>query len=782
MTSRRLETTWRSFRALLGATAATAITDAQLLARFVAHREEAAFAELVRRHGALVHGVCRRVLGNAHDADDAFQATFLVLSHKAASVRNGDCLASWLHGVALHTAISHKRSILRRKEQGLPENMPQSETDDVSWREVLRLLDEELARLPEQFRQPLILCYLEGKTRDEAADELGWSPTTFRGRLERARERLRRRLERRGLTLSAALLATLAVHRSEAATFSLTKASAPATTLATEVLRTMFMAKMKSVLVWCIAVLFISAGVGATAYHCVAVEPGAATEAKSPPTTKKSATPPEKDGIVKDYQAHLEQFRLTITLRPQQQDNSEARYPVSELRLHVSADRIAEQGSKSTVFARITEEQAAKIVEVLARDNFFRDSVADPERLTPPKGNYVELWASYRKDDDSPAVKRWHMLDWDAHLIQQLEALRQCVDGEAARHLDTLLQLLKDDMKQEDKANLLTIAAVDDLDALRVVSERQDKRQVVGENKQPEIEKYVLDGVLPFDAWPKDLSNEQLKLRADGLKLAQTWLLKRVVQFQATRGPRVGDVIRYAAGPTRVAQEWKGQTPAELFAKDAFHINVLLIQEGYSPFVHMESSRWDKNTLTCYESAEQYAKLHQKGIWKDAEFAERLKKIAEKRRVEANAVNTAVEIPDALIAEMLQKDPFASQLLREQSALEKELAAFRERLINPEKNAQYQHLRNRLEELQQQVLARRAELAAKNFEELLKKDPKVVALETKIRSLEMEVAEWHRLAAEPEKQARYQLALQAIAEAQSELLKLRAELRGRLQK
>jgi RNA polymerase sigma factor (sigma-70 family) len=624
-----LGNTWRRVRSLLGARAGAA-TDAQLLACFATNRDEAAFAEIVRRYGSLVHGVCRRILGNPHDADDAYQATFLILSRKPTGLRKVESLSSWLHGVALRVAIRLKRNLLRRKDRApLAVDVPQTETDDVSWGEVQRLLDEELARLPEQFRQPLILCYLEGKTRDEAADELGWSPSTFRGRLERARQRLRWRLERRGLTLSAALLATLAASRSDAAPFSLTKASAPATSLATEVMRSMFMAKMKSMLLWCIAVLFVSAGVGATAYRCVAVEPGEPRETSAPKATKPTAepakppTPPEEDGVVKDYKAHLDRFRLTITLRPEQLDNLDQRYPVSDLRLRVWNGPIAEPGGKGTVIDQITKEQAAKIIDVLVRDNFFRDSVSDWERLKPPKGDHIVLHASYHIGDEPQVVQRIHALDWDLHMVQQLEAIRQCVDGEAARHLDKMLQSLADLRSLGDNDKLLLIEAVDDLDILK------GSKIETGVNAKKKPVFLSLDAVLPFREWPEKLTDEQSKLRKDGLKLAKKWLENQTVEFSPTEPlSRCGDLVRYVGGPTKVAQAWQGQTPAELSKQYAFHINVLLIQEGYSPFVAREDRNWDKRLRVCYESAEAYAELHKKGVWKDPEFAQQLKTIA----------------------------------------------------------------------------------------------------------------------------------------------------------
>jgi RNA polymerase sigma factor (sigma-70 family) len=182
--------------------------DRQLLERFVARRDEDAFAELVARHGPLVYGVCRRVLRDAHDAEDVFQAAFLVLARKAASIRKPESLPCFLHGVAYRLAIkarveAEKRSIHER-QAALPR---EAEEIDLSWYEVRALIDEELQRLPEKQRLPLVLCYLEGLTQDEAARRLGWPRGTLKRRLEVGRERLRIRLTRRGVTLGAGLFA-----------------------------------------------------------------------------------------------------------------------------------------------------------------------------------------------------------------------------------------------------------------------------------------------------------------------------------------------------------------------------------------------------------------------------------------------------------------------------------------------------------------------------------------------------------------------------------------------
>jgi RNA polymerase sigma factor (sigma-70 family) len=209
MAPSRLHNVVHHLRTLAGGEA-EALPDGDLLARFAARREEAAFAALVQRHGPMVFGVCRRVLNSSHDAEDAWQATFLILARKAGTVRKQGSVASWLHGVALRVSSKVREREGRRAQAALPDDLPaEAAGDELTWGEVRRVLDEELQRLPERFRRPLVLCYLEGKTRDEAAGELGWSPTTFRGRLDTAREQLRRRLNRRGIALPAALLAAV---------------------------------------------------------------------------------------------------------------------------------------------------------------------------------------------------------------------------------------------------------------------------------------------------------------------------------------------------------------------------------------------------------------------------------------------------------------------------------------------------------------------------------------------------------------------------------------------
>jgi RNA polymerase sigma factor (sigma-70 family) len=191
--------------------------DRDLLERYLTHRDEEAFSALVHRHGAMVLGTCRRLLSCEQDAEDAWQATFLLLACRGKTIRKRNHLAGWLHSVASRVARKLRGNQRHRSAEALPEMATRDAAPDVGWREVQALLDEELERLPEQYRAPILLCYLEGRTRDEAARQLGWSLATLRGRLERARERLRWRLTRRGVTLSAPLLGASLVGPASAA-------------------------------------------------------------------------------------------------------------------------------------------------------------------------------------------------------------------------------------------------------------------------------------------------------------------------------------------------------------------------------------------------------------------------------------------------------------------------------------------------------------------------------------------------------------------------------------
>jgi RNA polymerase sigma factor (sigma-70 family) len=195
-------------------------TDGELLEAFLAQRDEAAFEALLRRHGPMVLGVCQRTLQNPHDAEDAFQATFLVLVRKASTIRPREMIGNWLYGVACRTAMKARAMNTRRrvKESNVQEIARPTNGVEVADDKVLTLLDEEISRLPDKYRAPVVLCELEGKSRKEVAGLLGVPEGTLSWRLASARKMLGRRLSRRGVTFSTgALAAALSVNTGSAA-------------------------------------------------------------------------------------------------------------------------------------------------------------------------------------------------------------------------------------------------------------------------------------------------------------------------------------------------------------------------------------------------------------------------------------------------------------------------------------------------------------------------------------------------------------------------------------
>ncbi|MBA4067130.1 MAG: hypothetical protein C0501_26175 [Isosphaera sp.] len=186
------------------------VPDPELVGRFVADRDGAALAALLRRHGPMVYNLCHRVLRNPQDAEDAYQATFLVLARKAHALTARESVGNWLYGVAYRTALKARTAAARRsrREAAAPVREPAGPLAELTVHEAQAIVDQELARLPDKFRAPLVLCCLEGLTRDEAAQQLGWPAGLLKSRLEQGRELLRGRLVRRGLTLSAGLFST----------------------------------------------------------------------------------------------------------------------------------------------------------------------------------------------------------------------------------------------------------------------------------------------------------------------------------------------------------------------------------------------------------------------------------------------------------------------------------------------------------------------------------------------------------------------------------------------
>jgi RNA polymerase sigma factor (sigma-70 family) len=299
---------------------ASLLSDQELLGRFVDRQDRAAVAALVKRHGPMVRGVCMRLLRRESDADDAFQATFLILLRQARSIRKRRSLGSWLYGVAFRTAQKAKTDAAQRRarERQVKSTSPDEPWREVAWREICATLDEELQALSEQYRAPLVLCYLEGRTRDETAQQLGWSLRTLQRRMERGREILRARLTRRGLTLSIGLLASaLSEHGTAAplpapllnltvkAVLSLTGraaaaglSSGPAAALAKEVLKAMYISKLTTLATILVAAALGVTGAGLCSFRTTAAEQAdnnaeaLATFAQQTDTKERKATAP----------------------------------------------------------------------------------------------------------------------------------------------------------------------------------------------------------------------------------------------------------------------------------------------------------------------------------------------------------------------------------------------------------------------------------------------------------------------------------------------------------
>jgi RNA polymerase sigma factor (sigma-70 family) len=281
------------------------LTDRQLLERFALQHDEAAFAALVRRHGRMVLGVCRRVLRHEQDAEDAFQAAFLVLARQTGAVRKGEAVGSWLFRVAYRAALkmraaARKRRLVERRAPAVPRA---ADLTEMPLWELRAILDEELRRLPEKYRAPAVLCYLEGNTQEEAACRLGWTLRAVKSRLERARQLLRTRLGRRGLALSGGLLGACLAENALAAAlpstlvngtargalcFAAERAavagpiSKAAVAVAEGVIRTMALTKAKTLATVLLVLGVVGAGAGVGIMHTLADGRPAGTRQSAP--------------------------------------------------------------------------------------------------------------------------------------------------------------------------------------------------------------------------------------------------------------------------------------------------------------------------------------------------------------------------------------------------------------------------------------------------------------------------------------------------------------------
>jgi RNA polymerase sigma factor (sigma-70 family) len=323
----------RALRTLYGVGTAAGLTDGQLLRRFADRRveateavgaAEAAFAALVDRHGPMVWGVCRRALGNTHDAEDAFQATFLILARRAGAVRE-ETLGRWLHGVARRVAVRARQEAERRRfvpARTLPQP-PGDPAREVELADLRIVVQEELGLLPERYRAAIELCHLHGLTHEEAARRLGWSARTIKSRLAAGRDRLRGRLARRGLAPRAtALTAALSGEVSAAVPDRLVRSTVRAATLsttggigtfpasvaalATGAMKAMLLSKMKHVAVVAILALATTGAIARAFQGPGPSEAGAAPHRATPDPPR----PANADDLSKIIEDLVKQVRL----------------------------------------------------------------------------------------------------------------------------------------------------------------------------------------------------------------------------------------------------------------------------------------------------------------------------------------------------------------------------------------------------------------------------------------------------------------------------------------
>jgi RNA polymerase sigma factor (sigma-70 family) len=319
-------------------------TDGQLLESFLTRREEAAFEALLRRHGPMVLGVCRRVLRNAHDAEDAFQATFLVLARKAASVLPRDMVGNWLYGVAYRTAMKARAMNAKRREKERRVAEMSRPTGEAC-EELLAQLDYELSRLHEKYRVPVVLCELEGRSRKEVARMVGVPEGTLSSRLAQAKKILGRRLSRYGTVAVAALLsggaATAALSptlRASTIKAAITAGTVPANVLAlTEgVLKAMLLTKLK--ITACFGMLMLLTGIGATGltYRATAQQPNQGVALASRPAAD------DLEALRLEIEALRKELRAT-TARLKELE-AEVRGPKKEVAPRVTTEPPVEKG------------------------------------------------------------------------------------------------------------------------------------------------------------------------------------------------------------------------------------------------------------------------------------------------------------------------------------------------------------------------------------------------------------------------------------------------------
>jgi RNA polymerase sigma factor (sigma-70 family) len=463
--SERLTNFLRVFRRQVALEGAGEVTDADLLERFAHRRDEDAFTTLVHRHGPLVLGVCQRVLRPGPDAEDAFQATFLVLARKAGSIGQPERLGNWLYGVALR--IAHKaraQAARRRARQQQVTDMPTSRHGgEADWQDLREVLDDEVERLPDKFRAPLVLCYMQGMTREEAAARLGWSAGAVKGMLERGRERLRSRLVRRGVTLSAGALAPMLSENAlpaavpvvlrdstvkAAIAFAAGKATAAgsAAALAEGVLQAMFMYRVMRWLAVVLVLGLAGAGAGVLAFGGRPEEPVAPEQAGLAAKADEKADQPQRlaaarlDAAKTAYEGCW--ARYVEDIGPE-----DAVHLWSRRWLQAQLD-LSEQKADHDVALASYQERLKKTDEiarsrlVLGNSPRFRHASGTPEDAKTEGEKFETSWKAYQESRASEeevclASIRWLM---DQHQLRRIDK-KIDPNAELQAHLDRVKEV-----------------------------------------------------------------------------------------------------------------------------------------------------------------------------------------------------------------------------------------------------------------------------------------------------------------------------------------------------
>lgn len=381
MKSRQNEAILGHVQQLFGAGTLVGMAEGQLLERFSSRRDEVALEVLVARHGPMVLGVCRRILSDPHDVEDAFQATFLVLVRKAGSLRRRDLLGNWLHGVAHRVAVRARANAVRRRtrERSGAEAAVES-SPEGDWCDLRPVLDEEIARLPEKYRIPVVLCFLEGQTHEEAARQLRWPLGTVKSRLARARARLQGRLTRRGLAPSAGLLGAAlssklsaavgsalvgstvkAAMRSAASLSTAGVVPASVASLTEGVLRIMTMTKLKTIAITLMGAGVVAAGATGLAFQ----DPGVRAEAEQ--TEGRPQPKGEEPGTVPSPFDKLQ--KVTRTERPAARSSHNADDELELLKVQLERKRAGVHRAEAQI--DLAKAIVARNTRLMSRDKNY---------------------------------------------------------------------------------------------------------------------------------------------------------------------------------------------------------------------------------------------------------------------------------------------------------------------------------------------------------------------------------------------------------------------------